>query len=108
MLSAQSRVSFIAGARDHVMPERYEAQQQHRREYVGARARGRLPRAPGQLDFVARISVPAGVTFGDDVAQIAQALDRAGFPVAVRVEHTRAELGVPVVHVIVPGLGCYG
>jgi len=93
--AAQCRLTFIAGSRDDVFPSLYERMKYARPREVRARARG---------DFSKRPSPPPGSTFEDDLQTALGLLADAGFPQVIAVEHTKPNLGVPVVTVIVPGL----
>jgi YcaO-like protein with predicted kinase domain len=93
--AAQSRLTFIAGSRDDVFPSLY------------ARLKYAAPHdqvSPGTLDFRERRSAPLGLTFEDDLQAALQLLANVGFRRVVAVEHTRPELEVPVVAVVVPGM----
>jgi len=59
---------------------------------------------PGTVDFRARPSPREGATLDEDLHTILRLLGRAGFSRVVAVDHTRSELGIPVVTVVVPGL----
>lgn len=91
--AAQSRLTFIAGSRDDLFPGEYVAQ-----DTMGAR------REPANLDFRARKSPTLGRTFDEDLSITLELLRGAGFVQVIAVDHTRAEFGVPVVSVVVPGM----
>jgi ribosomal protein S12 methylthiotransferase accessory factor len=93
--AAQSRLTFIAGSRDDVYPSLYD-----RTQY--AAPRGPSPR--GRCDFSGRRSPPAGATFEEDLHTALELLAEAGFRRVVAVEHTKPDVGIPVVTVIVPGM----
>lgn len=93
--AAQSRLTYIAGSRDDTFPDAYEPHP---------------PPEPGngdagpRTDFRVRQSARLGRTFEEDLDTTLQLLRAAGFPRVVWVDHTRAEFGIPVVSVLVPGL----
>jgi ribosomal protein S12 methylthiotransferase accessory factor len=93
--AAQSRLTFIAGSRDDVYPALYE-----RAQYVTPPG----PVTRGRGDFGKRRSPPAGVTFEEDVHTALGLLADAGFRRVVAVEHSKPDLEIPVVTVIVPGM----
>jgi len=97
--AAQSRLTIIAGSRDDLSRSSYAVwrhpanAEQWRKD---AADRG----------CVAFTSVPSfeSDSFEQDVAQLLDAIARAGCDRVIVVELTRPEVGVPVVRVIVPGL----
>jgi ribosomal protein S12 methylthiotransferase accessory factor len=98
--AAQTRLTYIAGVRDDLSPAEY-------RSAPGDDIRDAL------LDALARDIAPAAFTavpsFASDdlVADLRWALGRleaAGIKRAVAVDLTRAEFGVPVVRLVIPGL----
>ena len=91
--AAQSRLTFIAGSRDDLFPEEYVAQ-----DLLDTRGKA------ATLDFRTRKSPQLGQTFEDDLAITVDLLRGAGFSQVIAVDHTRAEFGVPVVSVVVPGM----
>ena len=91
--AAQSRLTFIAGSRDDLFPEEYLA-----RDTLGPRGKA------ATLDFRTRKSPQLGHTFEEDLAITLALLRGAGFPQVIAVDHTRAEFGIPVVSVVVPGM----
>jgi ribosomal protein S12 methylthiotransferase accessory factor len=93
--AAQSRLTFIAGSRDDLHPTLYD----------------RTPPAPppslargARSDFGKRRSPPAGETFDEDLRTALGLLADAGLERVVVVEHTRPEVEIPVVTVVVPGM----
>jgi ribosomal protein S12 methylthiotransferase accessory factor len=93
--AAQCRLTFIAGSRDDVYPSLYD-----RTQY--ATPRGHV--TCGRGDFGNRRSPPVGTTFEEDVRTALGLLSDAGFRRVVAVEHTKPDVGIPVVTVIVPGM----
>lgn len=97
--AAQSRLTYIAGSRDDIT----------RRDYALAVDRELLERQRASLrtDTPARFGdVPTyrSESFDDDLEWELDRLRAADLGEVVRVDLTRAEFGVPVVRVIVPGL----
>jgi ribosomal protein S12 methylthiotransferase accessory factor len=93
--AAQSRLTFIAGSRDDVHPALYE-RMQHATPRDSTRGR--------RGDFSTRRAPPVGATFEEDLRTTLGLLADAGLSRVVAVEHTRPDVGIPVVAVIVPGL----
>jgi ribosomal protein S12 methylthiotransferase accessory factor len=93
--AAQCRLTFIAGSRDDVYPSLYD-----RTQYATPRG----PVSCGRGDFGKRQSPPAGATFEEDVRTALGLLADVGFRRVVAVEHTKPDVGIPVVTVIVPGM----
>jgi len=98
--AAQARLTYIAGIRDDLLPAEYE-------EPAGAEIGDAL------LDALAREAVPVGFgdvphvvadDLGDDLRWLLGRLKAAGFERAVAVDLTRAEFGIPVMRLVVPGL----
>jgi ribosomal protein S12 methylthiotransferase accessory factor len=101
--AAQVRLMRIAGARDDLLPESYETS----RRAVRARAASEWLHAtpPGILGRDCRaLPACAGKTLRQDLEAIIARLAAAGVNEAVWVDLTDAEIGVPVVRVVVPGL----
>ena len=97
--AAQSRATWISGARDDFEPEDYRA---------GARAKRRATSrawlsAKGSVRFADTPNVERD-SIADDLAQTLARLARVGAPRVLALDLTRADLGVPVVRAIVPGL----
>ncbi|MCW2248898.1 ribosomal protein S12 methylthiotransferase accessory factor [Azospirillum fermentarium] len=97
--AAQSRLTFISGARDDMARDEYAA---HLSPDLRERWR-REAAAPGTLDFAHVPSAPADTLDADLNHQIAR-LQAVGIAEAVAVDLTKPEFGIPVVRVIVPGL----
>lgn len=97
--AAQSRLTFIAGARDDTLRHKYDRKQY---EAVAERARQRLSR-PGQRSF-ADVPRTFNASLEGDLSALLERLQAAGIEEAVAVNLTRSEFGIPVVRVVVPGL----
>jgi YcaO-like protein with predicted kinase domain len=94
--AAQSRLTWIQGSREDLLPGHYREE--------AARA-WRLPRErPPGRPFPARRSPYSGSALEEDLDWIVRRLSDAGYSRIVAVDHTRPELGIPVVLVLVPGL----
>jgi ribosomal protein S12 methylthiotransferase accessory factor len=98
--AAQCRLTFIAGARDDIFPSVYE----RRRAQWSPGSTAPLP--PGAYDFRSRLAPPPPPTFEAAARDVVGRLVAAGHRRVVAVDHTKPDLGVPVVHVVVPGLRC--
>lgn len=100
--AVQSRATFIAGSRDDMFRTDYTSLQQDE----GRRARWddlrrRRPRSP----FVGGSgSRQATETFEGDVAALLATLVDAGIDRVIAVNLTKAELSIPVVKIVIPGL----
>lgn len=97
--AAQSRAAFIAGARDDLAPELWDAARRGRR----ARASAAWLCAP-QTRRLAASSVSAGETVEQDLATALACLSRAGLSRVLLADLTHPDLGLPVARVVVPGL----
>ena len=98
--AAQSRLTFIAGARDDMPRSEYE---RHLDPAQHARWKALIAGGTGRRDFAA---VPglAGRTIEEDLAAQLDRLRAAGIEEAVAVDLTKPEFGIPVVRVVIPGL----
>jgi YcaO-like protein with predicted kinase domain len=98
--AAQSRLTVISGARDDMPREGYIryrdpanlSEQRTRASISGFRCFSDAP------------SFEAG-SFEEDLAWELECLRKAGFPRVIVLELTRKEFGLPVVRVVVPGMG---
>jgi ribosomal protein S12 methylthiotransferase accessory factor len=99
--AVQSRVTFIAGSRDDMFRRDYASLQLDE----GQRARWSELNAPvGLYEFAQRQSL-ATDSFEGDVHALLERLQAAGLDSALVVDLTRSDIGIPVVKVLVPGLG---
>jgi ribosomal protein S12 methylthiotransferase accessory factor len=98
--AAQTRLTYIAGIRDDLLPSEYE-------EPPDAAIVDAL------LDALRRESTPvsfrdvpsfAGDDLGSDLGRELERLRSAGIDRVIAVDLTRRELAVPVVRVVIPGL----
>jgi ribosomal protein S12 methylthiotransferase accessory factor len=98
--AAQTRVTYIAGSRDDFFRHHYE---QSTDESLLAGIEAELDAASARQDFTQRPSL-ASDSFQQDIATLLEALTRVGIDSVVVVDLTKAEIGIPVVKVVVPGL----
>jgi YcaO-like protein with predicted kinase domain len=98
--AAQSRLTFIAGARDDLVRSEYEL---GRSPDLRRRQRLVLDAAGPMRDFADGPSFD-GETFDEDVTWELDRLRLAGIDQVVAIDLTRREFGIPVVRVTVPGL----
>lgn len=98
--AAQSRLTFISGARDDATKRRYS---HSLREDVNSYIRKTIERPAAHRNFADTPSFP-GETLEDDVAVETECLVAAGFNQVIVVDLSREEFGIPVVRVIIPGL----
>lgn len=98
--AAQSRLTHIAGSRDDAVRGEYL----HFHDPQVLCATRRRLKVTGQLkDFKTTASF-SGESFEDDVRWELEQLRRAGIEHVIMVDLTRAEFGIPVVRIIIPGL----
>ena len=95
--AAQSRITVIAGSRDDNFPEEYQRQ--------ALTADYQLPEEPAAAKPWAQVpSAPLHETFDDNVADLVERITQAGHAPVLRVDHTKPDLQIPVVHCFVPGM----
>lgn len=96
--AAQSRLTFISGARDDLSREEYErflTPDMHRKWYDEITAKN--------YKNYRDIESHENTSFMDDMEFIASRLKRAGLDELLITDLTRAEFGIPVVRVVIPG-----
>jgi YcaO-like protein with predicted kinase domain len=98
--AAQSRLTVISGSRDDIKREDFQLLQDP--DNV-ARTRDRIMQPEFPRDFREVADFDAS-TLEDDVGWEIERLRTAGFGQVIAVDLTKPEFGIPVVHVIVPGL----
>jgi YcaO-like protein with predicted kinase domain len=99
--AAQARATFIAGARDDLYREDYEALREPA-YLAGMREEIRdLAAEPTALDEMPDLSTDS---FEGDLRVLLDRLDRAGLPAPVLVDLTRRDLGLAVAKIVAPGL----
>lgn len=98
--AAQSRLTVIAGSRDDCFRSDYARLAD---PLLQERIRARMAITPGQRSFRARAEWVAE-TFNEDITWILRRLAAVGLHQAIVVNLTRAEFGIPVVRIVVPGL----
>lgn len=105
--AAQTRLTYIAGARDDFFPFDYERTTD--RELL-AQIWDELAHTPYEPVDFAELPVPAGeggaADLGEDLAAVVERLATCGSKQVIVVDLAHPELGVPVVKVIVPGRAC--
>jgi ribosomal protein S12 methylthiotransferase accessory factor len=97
--AAQARLTRISGARDDFVPDGYDDVARADRLDLA----GRWMRAPARRDFRDAPSC-AGVTLRDDLDTVLARLGAVGLRQVAYVDLSRAEFGIPVARMIVPGL----
>lgn len=98
--AAQTRLTYIAGARDDFFPDDY-ARATDREVLLDLWGRLAAPcEEPAMFDDLPRFESP---TIGTGLADLVARVVEGGAPQIVAVELTHRELGVPVVKVLVPG-----
>lgn len=91
--AVQSRVTIISGSRDDKYPSVYQAKQTNKT----------IPRFSSK-EQIAFVETRAPFDFRDSIAQTLQRLNESGFKQVIVYNHTREEIGIPTVHVLVPGM----
>lgn len=98
--AAQSRLTFIAGARDDMPRAEY---QKHLDSALYARWKECIRAGAGGRDF-ATCPTSSGRTVADDLDHQLARLRAVGIDEVVAVDLTKPEFGIPVVRVVIPGL----
>ncbi|MCW2243857.1 YcaO-like family protein [Azospirillum canadense] len=98
--AAQSRLTFIAGARDDMPRAEYE---RHLDPVQHERWKTRITGGTGVRDF-ATVPTFSGRTIEDDLAHQLDRLRAVGIEEVVAVDLTKPEFGIPVARVVIPGL----
>ncbi|UBU08756.1 YcaO-like family protein [Nonomuraea gerenzanensis] len=96
--AAQSRLTAIAGARDDLPASLYTSE---RISHAGIEARARSWAAAAKTPYRRRDH--SGASIRDDIAVVASRLRTRTRAEPLYVDHTRPDVGIPVVHVVVPG-----
>jgi ribosomal protein S12 methylthiotransferase accessory factor len=98
--AAQSRLTGISGARDDMPREDYFRY----RDPANLSQQRTHASIPGSRSFSDVPSFEAG-SFEEDMAWELECVRKAGFPRVIVLDLTRKEFGLPVVRVVVPGMG---
>ncbi|MEZ4359679.1 MAG: YcaO-like family protein [Kofleriaceae bacterium] len=101
--AAQTRLTYIAGARDDFFPFDYERATDP--ELLRA-IWYELAEDPGEPVLFDELPALASAELGDDLELLVARLGACGQRQVIVVDLSRAELGVPVVKVLVPGRAC--
>lgn len=97
----QSRLTFISGARDDVYPRVYQSVQHGAREYD--RISAHQPSFnTSELHHFEETCPPSD--FKQCIQQLLNTLQSSDFNQVIVYDHTRESIGIPVVHVLIPGL----
>ena len=97
--AAQSKLTMINGSRDDMYPAQYKAMGEH---IVSTIDSGKCLASKPPLRAFMEIEPPAN--FVGCIDQMMGALKQQGMDRIFVYEHTKADIGIPVVQVIVPGL----
>ncbi|HYG87994.1 MAG TPA: YcaO-like family protein [Azospirillum sp.] len=98
--AAQSRLTFIAGARDDMPRAEY---QKHLDAALHDRWKSAIRAQSGGRDF-ATCPTCCGRTIEDDLGCQLARLEAVGIDEVVAIDLTKPEFGIPVVRVVIPGL----
>jgi YcaO-like protein with predicted kinase domain len=96
----QARLTFISGSRDDIFPADY-IKHGNRDDHVAIA--GAIKQPPASLSFAPN-RLPVSDFFEEDLETILSLLRNVGINCAAVVDLTRAEVGIPVVKLVVPGL----
>lgn len=101
--AAQTRLTYIAGSRDDFFPDDYARATDP--ELLLPIWEDLTAPGPGLVEWVDFRAAPrlSGESFEEDVATLLERAGAAGVTSVIAVDLSRAELGVPVVKVLVPG-----
>jgi ribosomal protein S12 methylthiotransferase accessory factor len=91
--AVQSRVTIISGSRDDKYPSVYQAKQGNKT----------APRFSSK-ERVPFVETQTPIDFSDSIDQTLQRLSASGFKQVIVYNHTREEIGIPTVHVLIPGM----
>lgn len=93
--AAQSRLTVISGARDDVFLDQYQQ----------SSSAGRVDdTVQGVRDYKKCILPDVPSSFTTIISDLTKSIVKAGFKQVLVYEHTRTDIGIPVVHVFVPGM----
>lgn len=95
----QARLTIISGSRDDQTPRVYEKIKSIRGDFDSVFAKTSMNKMP----FM-ETKLPAHYNFTECLKDLVQRVKDHGFKEVIVYNHTRKELGIPVVHVLVPGL----
>lgn len=95
----QARLTIISGSRDDQTPRVYQKIKEIRGDYDGLFAKTSRVKIP----FV-ETKLPENYSFALCLQDLLNKLQVHGFEQVILYNHTREEFGIPVVHVMVPGL----
>lgn len=101
--AGQSRAAWISGSRDDLFPDRY-ARQTRRLNWTTTRDTDPRRTAGGGLDFTSMADGPRLTSFAATLGWLRDRLRGEGFEEILVVNHTLADINIPVVQVIVPGM----
>jgi len=99
--AVQSRLTAIAGSRDDMARGEYR----HWRDPVNLEKHRAIASLAGPRNF-SEIPTFEAASLDEDLAWELSLIRRAGYNRVIAVDLTRAEFGIPVVRVIVPGMQC--
>lgn len=98
--AAQTRLTYISGARDDMLASEFTAEGRGRKQVMARRLTGRSGR---RVDF-AGIADASSDRLDRDLEMVLQRLGGAGIEQVISVDLTRPEIGIAVVRVVIPGL----
>lgn len=93
--AVQSRLTVISGSRDDIYPSYYHA---INRKYADEPIE---KKSPETMAFTEK-TIPTD-NFDENIALLCQRLAAQGFKQVIRYNHTRSDVNIPVVHIVVPG-----
>lgn len=100
--AVQSRLTFISGARDDVYPLVYKSVQSGARDYERIQSKKIAANTPPVLHPFEETFPPSD--FKKCIQLLLNRLKASNFNQVIAYNHTRPSIGIPVVHVLIPGL----
>jgi YcaO-like protein with predicted kinase domain len=96
----QARLTFAAGTRDDCYPSVYHSL---RNSWIQAQLAKQEPTSPS-VDLHAFVDTAVPVDFTASIELLLALLKQRGYEQVIIYNHTKPEVGIPVIHAIVPGL----
>lgn len=98
--AAQTRLTYISGSRDDLIAEEFSGQgREEKREQIR-----RLSISTGGKRAFSQQGGMSSPTFRQDLDGLLEKLQRRGYDQVIAVDLTQADIGLPVVRVVIPGL----
>ena len=98
----QARLTFVAGTRDDCYPSVYQALQNSWNQITYPQSLKRSTISSKKLHPFLETQVPGDFTLC--INQLLKQLNQTGYDQVIVYEHTKQDIQIPVIHVVVPGL----